>query len=92
MSRNKDIQLLHEVTGKPYSVCRAQMKAVNWDLGKALLSPEYLKCLDTIKDVMEGLKPCLANMCEAVGNMCHNLGDMCYSVADNLKEEQIDDK
>lgn len=84
MSRNKDIAFLHEVTGEPYSVCRARMKAVKWDLGKALLYPN---CLDAISNLFNGLKPCIANMCEAMGNLCHSLGDSFYVVADNLREE-----
>jgi len=84
VSRNKDIAFLHEVTGEPYSVCRARMKAVKWDLGKALLYPN---CLDAISSFIDSFKPCIANMCEAFGDFCHSVGDSFYATADNLREE-----
>ena len=84
MSRNKDIAFLHSFTGASYKDCRARMKAVNWDLGKALLYPN---CLDAISDLLDSLKPCLANMCEAMDNLCHSVGDSFYTVADDLREE-----
>lgn len=31
-SRNKDIDLLHEVTKKPYKICRKQLKTHKWNL------------------------------------------------------------
>lgn len=36
MSRNKDIKLLHEMTGLSYRKCRSLMKANGWHLWKAL--------------------------------------------------------
>ena len=36
MSKNKDIEALHRITGEPYRVCRAKMKANGWDLWNAL--------------------------------------------------------
>lgn len=36
MSRNKDIKLLHEVTGLSYKECRARMKRYGWDFTAAL--------------------------------------------------------
>ena len=31
-SHNKDIDLLHELTKKPYKICRKQLKKYKWDL------------------------------------------------------------
>ena len=31
-SHNKDIDLLHELTRKPYKICRKQLKKYKWDL------------------------------------------------------------
>lgn len=36
MSRNKDIKLLHDITGKSYKECRQLMKATGWDITKAI--------------------------------------------------------
>lgn len=36
MSRNKDIKLLHEITGLSYKECRAKMKRHGWDFNAAL--------------------------------------------------------
>ena len=41
MSRNKDIDFLHNITGDPYSVCRGKLKAVSWDLTRAIFSTYY---------------------------------------------------
>lgn len=51
MSRNKDIKLLHDMTGLSYKECRALMKANNWDLCKAL----------PIDDIIKQLPEALAN-------------------------------
>ena len=32
MGHNKDIDLLHELTKKPYRICRKQLKTYKWDL------------------------------------------------------------
>ena len=31
-SHNKDIDLLHELTKKPYKICRKQLKTYKWNL------------------------------------------------------------
>lgn len=36
MGRNKDIKLLHDFTGAPYSECRRKMKENHWELYKAM--------------------------------------------------------
>lgn len=36
MSRNKDIKLLHEITGWSYKECRKRMKANHWKISKVL--------------------------------------------------------
>ena len=48
MSRNKDIKILHELTGWSYKKCRAHMKANHWDLVRALPFGEVLGQLSEI--------------------------------------------
>ena len=33
-SHNKDIDLLHELTKKPYKICRNQLKTYKWNLAE----------------------------------------------------------
>ncbi len=66
MSKNKDIEALHRITGEPYRVCRAKMKANGWDLWSALGFPN----LDIVRDVadalVESFRPLLDAICETV--------------------------
>lgn len=62
MSKNKDIEALHKITGEPYSVCRAKMKANNWDLMGAL----GFHILDTVLDVLEALGESFRSMLDAI--------------------------
>lgn len=57
MSRNKDIKLLHNVTGWSFKKCRAHMKANHWDLVKAL----------PIGDVLAQLPEILSNTMKVMG-------------------------
>ena len=76
MSRNKDIEFLHTVTGDPYSVCRARMKACKWNLIDALQLTDHL---DILSNSLNSLRPVFADVCESLGNM------FC-SLADSLRE------
>lgn len=66
MSKNKDIETLHRITGEPYRVCRAKMKANGWDLWSSLGFP----ILDTVRSVadatVESFHPLLDAICETV--------------------------
>lgn len=57
MSRNKDIKLLHNVTGWSFKKCRAHMKANHWDLIKAL----------PIGDILGQLPEIISNTMKAMG-------------------------
>lgn len=48
MSKNKDIEALHKITGEQYRVCRAKMKANGWDLWGAL----GLNIFDSLTDAI----------------------------------------
>ena len=57
MSRNKDIKILHNLTGWSFKKCRAHMKANHWDLVKAL----------PIGDVLAQLPEILSNTMTVMG-------------------------
>ena len=57
MSRNKDIKILHKVTGWSYKKCRAHMKANHWDLIKAL----------PIGDILGQLPEIISNTLKVIG-------------------------
>lgn len=53
-SRNKDIELLHELTKKPYKICRKQLKTYKWNLAETwiywIMKNESLNEPDRLKD------------------------------------------
>lgn len=69
MSKNKDIETLHRITGEPYSVCRAKMKANGWDLRSAL----GFSILDTVRSVADALAESFRSLsdviCETVNSI-----------------------
>lgn len=48
MSKNKDIEVLHQWTGKPYRECRAIMKANGWDLYRATGLADLPELINTV--------------------------------------------
>lgn len=64
MSRNKDIEFLHDFTGLPYSVCRQRMKKCSWDLWRAI-------GIDEIKSLLSG--GALTNALESVSEAMNKL-------------------
>lgn len=61
MSKNKDIEALHRITGEPYRVCRAKMKANGWDLWGAL----GLNIFDSLTDAIStAFTPVVDAICE----------------------------
>lgn len=82
MSRNKTIEYYHKVSGLPYSVCRARLKACHWDLCEALGYGDALKAIcKRANELADSLKYVLASAFETVGNTC-------LSIADNLRDTQ----
>lgn len=73
MSRNKTIAYFHSVTGLPYSVCRARLKACKWDLWEALGYNDIKKMLDALPDIMNTITEGLADLSESIGNGFLNL-------------------
>lgn len=70
MSKNKDIKALHEWTSKPYSECRAIMKANGWDLYRAigladlpeLISSAFVTLSKTLEIITERLREALTSI------------------------------
>ena len=80
MSRNKDIEYLHSITGWSYKECRTRLKKAHWRLS-AVPWLALKECNDQLTLAYNRLKPIIADTCEALGNM------FC-SVADSFREVQ----
>ena len=76
MSRNKDIKLLHDFTGAPYSVCRRKMKECHWDLYKAI---GFDSVLDKLRDNV-GFK----TYCENAAKLLNDLADSMSKIIDDV--------
>ena len=79
ISRNKTIKILHDVTGEPYKVCRAKLKANNWDL-MHVIYPNYMQALDSLKEYFTKLGEALRVALQPLSEL--NL--------DNLKEALLE--
>ena len=80
ISRNKTIKILHDVTGEPYKVCRAKLKANNWDLLRVVYPPDFMKALDSLKEYFTKLG-------EALRVSLQSLSELKL---DNLKEALLE--
>ena len=80
LSHNKTIKILHDVTGEPYKVCRAKLKANNWDLARVVYPPDFMQALD-------GLKEYFAKLGEALRVAIQPLSELNL---DNLKEALLE--
>lgn len=67
MSRNKDIEFLHDFTGLPYSVCRQRMKKCSWDLWRAIGIDEIKSLLDSgaLTNMLEGVSEAMNKLAES---------------------------
>ena len=74
MSRNKDIELYHKISGLSYKECRANLKANHWDLVKVLL-PELSVDLEVLNNTMKAVGKILGDCFEVVGKACIQLGE-----------------
>lgn len=69
MSKNKDIETLHKITGEPYRVCRAKMKANNWELLAALGFYALDKVQVAVEALGEAFRSLIDDICEAVNSI-----------------------
>ena len=51
MSKNKTIEAMHKITGEPYRICRAKLKATGWQLLPAIGCPDF----EAIKEAIRAL-------------------------------------
>lgn len=76
MSRNKDIKLLHDLTGWSYKKCRAHMKANHWDIVKAL----------PIGDVLGKLPEIISNTMAVMGEAINLVASTARDFASQLTQ------
>ena len=88
MSRNKDIKILHNLTGWSFKKCRAHMKANHWDLVKALPIGDVLAQLPEI------LSNTMAVMGEAINLAATTARDFASQLTQAMNEaiSKIDSK
>lgn len=73
--RNWTIEFYHKHTGLPYSVCRAELKANNWDLLK-VYGLDLQKLGGAIGEALETWGQVVNDLAEAVGKFAETLGRM----------------
>ena len=66
VSRNKDIKLLHEMTGWSYKECRTRMKANHWDISKVLgdLFDQFPEIISNTLNVMREALNLVSTSCQ----------------------------
>jgi len=71
MGRNKDIKLMHDITGNPYRVCRAKLKENKWDLLEALDFGDELRrnLVDSVEAVTQAMINSIERMAEILNNL-----------------------
>ena len=86
MSRNKDIEFLHDFTGLPYSVCRQRMKKCGWDLWSAI-------GIDEIKSLLDGgvLTNALEGVAEAMNSLLESFKKSMQSITKMLSGMSTED-
>lgn len=87
MSRNKDIKLLHEVTGLSYKECRARMKRCGWDVSKAFFDGNpFVCCLD---QGFDELLKAVSDAAEMVADAVNGVADAMTKVIKKVNFEKI---
>ncbi len=90
MSRNKDIRLLHVLTGDPYSVCRRRMKRNHWNLTYAIIEgTPYAALLDAVKATTDKLKDCFVPLSEVVNTFNETLRDALKHCLEGNEVDQV---
>ena len=51
MSKNKTIEAMHKLTGEPYRICRAKLKANGWELLPAMGCPDLYGLAETSRAI-----------------------------------------
>ena len=71
LSRNKTIKFYHQISGRSYKSCRADLKASNWDL---------LKVYEN--DILYGVK----NLTEGIENLVYNIVEIGKQAAELISQ------
>ena len=87
MSRNKDIEFLHDFTGLPYSVCRQRMKKCGWNLWRAIGIDQIKSLLDggVLTNVLEGVSEAMNSLMESFRKSMQTITKMLS----NMSQEDI---
>lgn len=88
MSRNKDIEFLHDFTGLPYSVCRQRMKKCSWDLWRAIGIDEIKSLLSsgTLTKMLEGVAEAVNDLAESFRKSMQTITNM---LSDMSREDML---
>lgn len=89
MSKNKDIETLHRITGEPYRVCRAKMKANGWDLWAALGFPDLDAVQIAVEALAESFRSLFDVLCETVKSIDWNELRRAASDLKRLQDERL---
>lgn len=90
MSRNKDIRLLHVLTGDPYSECRRKMKRNHWNLTYAICEgTPYAALLDAIKATTDALKKEFVTLGEVVNTFSETFRNSLKQCLEGNEVDQV---
>ena len=90
MSRNKDIRLLHNLTGDPYSVCRRRMKRNHWNLTYAIAEgTPYAALLDAIQATTDALKDAFVTLGDAVNTFSETFRNSLKQCLEGNEVDQV---
>lgn len=70
LSRNQIIKLYHHQTGKPYSICRAELKASGWDMLKAYEIELKVPTFSLEATIVEKVEVVCKSIAEATEMLC----------------------
>lgn len=86
MGRNKDIKLLHEVTGLSYKECRARMKRHSWNFSRALFDGNPFGCLS---DGFKKFQKAVSDAAEMIADAVNVIADAFVEAYKNVDFEKI---
>ena len=90
MSRNKDIQILHELSGLPYKECRQRMKECQWDLLKATGAPDLADVIiSAVKDV---LVPAIKDVLESAAKASKVFEEEVAKILNDCRQSWVCDR
>lgn len=102
MSRNKDIEYLHDLTGWDFKICRLIMKEFRWDLQaveRAYILSQDEELRENIENIiasvaeasakaLEALKPVIENSVKVIGQLAEDIKPFLEAAHQNMIEYQ----